>query len=257
MTSHLDFATQLARDTGELLLSFFRTPKVNATRKADWSVLTEADLAADRLLTARIHEAYPNDQIISEEAAATYSGPQTATWIIDPLDGTSNFSVGFVHWGVSIARVENGRTTTAALFFPLLNELFTAERGQGAYRNGEAIHTVPYTGQPAAFFACGSGVYRDYDVRVRYKPRMFGSSAYNFCAVACGYAVYGLDTTPKVWDIAASWLVLEEAGGALASMQDALFPLKSGFNYHKRAFPTLGAANEEMLKVGREKIRLR
>jgi myo-inositol-1(or 4)-monophosphatase len=260
MSDTLQFITDLARRTGKLLLDHFRVGGTDTRLKSDYTVVTEADLAADSLVTGAIREAYPQDLVLSEELHPSLpQGHTGAVWVVDPLDGTTNFSLGLPIWGVSIARVVNGMPETAATYFPLIGEIYTAHKGAGAYLNGERIRAQePVKGKPTTYFACCGHTHRQYHVSVPYKPRILGSAAYNFCAVARGIAVLGFEATAKVWDLAAAWLLVPEAGGVIEAHHGrAAFPLTSGLDYTALAFPTLAAATAKMVAKGRDMIRLK
>jgi len=259
MSAHLDFAVDLARQTGELLLGYFRRAGLSTHLKADKSLVTEADLAADELIAASLHAAYPQDRLLSEELAPALDageGAGTALWIIDPLDGTTNFSLGLHVWGVLLARLVAGRPETAVLFFPLIDELYTAQRGAGARLNGEPIAVQPpQPGRPLAFFSCCSRSHRRYRISVPYKTRILGSAAYSLCAVARGAALLSFEAAPKIWDIAAGSLLVEEAGGVVAPLDSPpAFPLSPGVDYGSLSLPTLAAATPELLEKAREQI---
>lgn len=259
----LAFAAQLAQETGQLLRSYFDPAGTSAWLKPDRSLLTEADLAADRLIAAAIQEHYPGEALISEElhpALKTASGPPDAgTWVVDPLDGTTNFSVGLPIWGVSIARFDGGLPEAAAIHFPLFDELYTARRGEGAFVNGARLRVQPPGPErTATFFSCCSRTHRLYEVGLRYKTRILGSAAYTFCAVARGMAIAGFEATPKIWDIAGGWLVVAEAGGEVETRDgSAPFPLRPETDYRLRDFPTLAAAGPQILAEARRQLRPR
>lgn len=260
MISTLQFATELACSTGKLLTEFYRPGGSEARLKADQSVVTEADLAADRLVKQAIRDAYPQDLLLSEELHPSLSvGNQEAVWVVDPLDGTTNFSLGLHIWGVSIARAVNGIPETGAIYFPLLDELYSAQIGTGAFWNGERIRVQPMDKEkPATFFACCGQTHKLYNVSVPYKPRILGSAAYDFCALARGAAVLTFEATPKIWDLAAVWVLILEAGGVIESHHGpSPFPLTPGMNYTKRAFPTLAAATAKMVVKGRNMIKIK
>jgi myo-inositol-1(or 4)-monophosphatase len=270
MTDALTFATRLALQTGRLLLEHHSLTGTQASLKKDHTLVTTADLTADRLISQTIRECFPNDELLSEELQPEYkshaSGSpekkltafrlEKAVWVIDPLDGTTNFSLGLHYWGVSIARLEDGLPKVAALCFPLLDELYTAQRGQGAYLNGDRIRVrPPDKDHPASFFSCCSRTHKRYDVKVRYKTRILGSATYDLCSVARGTAVLGFQATPKIWDIAGAWLMVEEAGGVVETHDSSEpFPLMVLQDYNQQAYPTLAAANQEVLAKGREWI---
>jgi myo-inositol-1(or 4)-monophosphatase len=256
MSQELEFAVDLAKNAGELLVDLYHSSGMQASLKADRSVVTEADLAADCFIRAAIAEAFPGEQLLSEEHAAQIADLACPTWIIDPLDGTTNFSLGLHVWGVLIARLVDGRPHTAACYFPLLAELYTAEHGAGAFLNGEPIQAKPPDkDQPVSFFSCCARTHRNYTVDIPYKPRILGSAGYTLCAVARGAAVLGFEATPKVWDLAAGWLVAQEAGCAIAPYSGpSPFPLQPSQDYNALVYPTLVAATSERLAWGRQRL---
>ena len=234
MSADLDFAANLARETGQLLVTQYTQTDRLTRLKADRSVVTEADLKADRLISKRLQESYPDDMLLSEELQPCFEGGVgKKLWIIDPLDGTTNFSLGLQIWGVLIARLVDGWPELGVLHFPLLGETYTAERGQGAYLNNERIRVKPPDEHThASFFACCGRTHRRYEVRVPYKPRILGSAAYSLCAVGRGMAIAAFEATPKIWDIAAGWLLVREAGGLVETYDESEpFPLLSGEEY--------------------------
>jgi myo-inositol-1(or 4)-monophosphatase len=253
----LKFTTQLAKESGDLLLSYYRHAGIQSQLKSDRTVVTEADLAADQLLRRRIEEAFPEDGILSEEAGTVYPEGKSAVWIIDPLDGTTNFSLGLHYWGISIARLVNGYPDLGVLYFPLLDELFWATKGGSAYLNGSQLKVkLPSPARPTSFFSCCSRAYRRYDIDIHYKTRLLGSAAYGLVTVARGSAILAFEVTPKVWDFSASWLITEEAGGLIANLSgDEIYPLSPGIDYESQSYPLLTAATPELLEEGKAKIR--
>lgn len=254
MTDDLAFCSQLAVKTGQLLLDFYQRADLNSNYKKDRTLLTDADLAADQLISAEISKTFPNDTILSEELNTTYPANGSQTWVIDPLDGTTNFSQGVHYWGVSIAKMVGGRPDVGALYFPVFEELFTAQRGQGAFLNGDKLEISPLKSHPVSFFTCDSRIHRSYDVKLRFKSRILGSAAYNFCAIAKGSSVVGMESIPKIWDIAASWLILHEAGGCAHSLEKVPFPLVPGLDYKGISFPVIGAIDDDLLQTAISKI---
>ena len=259
MKQILAFASDLAKEVGKITLDYFHPNGIGTSLKADDSAVTEADLAADAFIRAAIQEHFPEDGLLTEEANTTFPDGKGAVWVIDPLDGTTNFSLGLHHWGVSIARLIDGQPDTAALYFPLINELYTAQRNQGAFLNGMRLFTrLPDSNNPFSFFACCSRTHRKYNVSVPYKARIFGSAAYGLVTVARGCAALAFEVTPKIWDFSASWLVTREAGGVIGVLDaDSPFPLMPGVDYEGKSYPTLAAATPELWEKGRQKITLK
>lgn len=259
MKSTLEFTTELARSTGDILLDHFNPLGIISTLKKDNTVLTQADLDADTHIAEAIGKEFPDDLIVSEEANTQVKGIDQAIWIIDPLDGTTNFSLGLPIWGVSIARIVNGMPTVGVLNFPALGELYSAESGGGAQLNGMPIQARGDDGSStSAFFTCCTRTHRKYQVEIPLKTRILGAAAYNMVSIAKGSSVIAFESTPKIWDIAASWLIVEEARGLtnVLSGQDP-FPLEPGIDYEEQAFPTIMGATKKMMQMARENIQLR
>jgi myo-inositol-1(or 4)-monophosphatase len=256
MRDPLEFTIDLAQQTGKLLREFFNPSGFFATQKTDLTVVTEADFAADRFITKTIMREFPQDNVISEESSHHLENPHSPTWIIDPLDGTTNFSLGLSIWGVSIARINDGFPELGVMYFPMINELYSTRRGSGAYLNNIPLPTHALDpDQPMAFFACCSRTFRRYDIRVPYKPRIMGSGAYTFCLLARGAALLGFDAAPKIWDLAAAWLLVEEAGGTIAAFEGSTpFPISLMVDYGETSYPTLAGATVDIYKFGQRNI---
>jgi len=256
MPTALEFASQLARQAGEMLRQRFSLGGTLANLKPDHSFVTASDLAADQMISAAVRQHYPQDMILSEEMQTSSPAAAPAVWIIDPLDGTTNYSLGLHVWGVSIARLVDGWPDTAAIYFPIIDELYTAQRGKGAFINGQRTYTrQPGPGQPNGFLACCSRSHRRYKISIPYKTRIMGSTAYHLCLVARGPALLALEATPKIWDLAAAWLVIHEAGGTITTLDGSSpFPLLPASDYSRSSFPTLAAASAELAQVARSQI---
>jgi len=256
----LEFTISLAKEAGSLLQGFFQSISLATRRKADRSLVTQADLDADELIAGALHDRFPEDVLISEELAPTVppgiDPKSSAIWVIDPLDGTTNFSMGLLHWGVSLARLEMGIPKLAVVYFPMLNQLYTAEHGTGAKLNHQPINIDPEAHRNMSFFSCCSRTYHRYEVDIPYKTRIFGCASYTYCAVASSVAVLGFEATPKIWDIAAAWLVVEEAGGAIGVLEGPPpFPIKGERDYTAQVYPTIAAATMEQMDWGKARIK--
>lgn len=256
MISPIDFAINLSYKVGDLLRGRFNSGVSNYERKPDNSIVTESDLLAEDLIVRSIQSEFPDDNILSEEHNTRYINNSNVIWVVDPLDGTTNFSLGLGYWGVSIARVEIGQVTCATAYFPILDELYSAELHQGAFLNGKPIKTKGLDpDQPAAFFACCSRTFRYYFVDIPFKTRILGSAVYTMCSVARGSAVLGFEANPKIWDIAASWLIVQEAGGTVETLDGKqIFPLMKGFDYGKEDYPILIASTKDLMIQARRQI---
>jgi myo-inositol-1(or 4)-monophosphatase len=257
MTSTRNFAQNLAVKTGELLSSYFKLSGIDPNVKADNTVVTEADMAADELIRKEIRAAYPDDEILTEETNGIEIDPAKPLWVIDPLDGTTNFSLGLHTWGVSIVRLIDGYPDTGALFFPQLDELYSAQQGEGAYLNDQRFSVQPLRpGMPTAFFTTCSTSARKYELNIRYKFRILGAVAYDFCLVARGASLLSFHAIPKIWDIAAGWLVLEEAGGyASCHPEGSPFPYFANQQAPETSYPVLLAATPQIADQASPNIR--
>jgi myo-inositol-1(or 4)-monophosphatase len=238
----LSFIETLAKDVGEILLSFANKKNLSASRKSDNTFVTEADIAANDFITNSIKINFPEENILSEEGNTKYNPSASATWVIDPLDGTNNFALGLPIWGCSIARIVDGHPQSSALFFPKINELYSAELGKGAFLNQKIIK-IDDSKNPLipVFLTCTRSI-KKYMPPPNYKLRILGAAAYDFCAIAAGDASAGMQSTPKIWDIAAGWLILEEAGGHIEVLSEPkAFPLNSNTTYDSQSFKVLSA----------------
>ena len=251
------FAIQIARETGQILLNYYQRAGIQSELKSDQTIVTEADKQADQYLRQQISNSYPEDGILSEEACTIYPKNKKAVWVIDPLDGTTNFSLGLHYWGISIARIDKGFPVIGVLYFPLLGEIFRAGKGEGAFLNGNRLEVKPPSPfQFTSFFSCCSRTFRHYNVDLKYKTRILGSAAYSLATVARGSAIISFEVTPKIWDFSASWLITEEAEGYITPLAGkAPYPLKPGIDYANLSYPLLVAASQKLLIEGKSKIR--
>lgn len=247
--TYCDFASQLAADCGELAVDTYGQHV--AQRKSDGTLVTKTDEAVDRLITRRVRGAYPDHAILSEEQTTVYDPAYEFTWVVDPLDGTTNFTQGLPIWGVSIALLHNGAPVAAALEFPLLRERYTAVAGLGAYCNGKRIAVSPMQ-EPddENFLMKCTRTDRTYHLRTPLKARIMGAAAYHIVKVADGTALAGIELSPKVWDLAAAWLILIEAGGVIEAADGSrIFPLAAERRECRSlSITTFSAANAGQMK---------
>jgi len=226
----LNFAIQTARDAGRLLAERFgRTLQV--TNKSELDLVTESDLASERLIIDRIKTYYPRHAILAEESGA--SAPEDREtesewlWIIDPLDGTTNYAHGYPCFCVSIGLQHQGRMEVGVIYDPMRDEMFTAERGVGASLNGRRIQVSATRNLGGALLCTGF----PYDVRERSEfarhfanfimnaqgVRRDGAAALDLAYVACGRFDGFWEEGLKPWDVAAGALLVEEAGGRVSN----------------------------------------
>ncbi len=254
----LEFARSLALEAGRLEVEIFHHSV--ARRKRDGTLVTQADEQADALISRRIQERLPGHNVLSEEQTTTYDPSVEYTWVVDPLDGTTNYARGLLIWGVSIGLLRYGRPVLGVVHFPMLNELFTGLAGQGAWLNGQPIVTAPETqmDDQHLYTKC-TRTHRYFHVDIPLKPRMLGSAAYHMLKVADGTALAGIESTPKVWDLAGAHIVVTEAGGQIRYLDGSrIFPLPGqALDYAARSKPVLAAANPILFQAVRAAIRPR
>lgn len=260
MPEPLEFAIDLAHQAGDLLRNYFERANLDLQWKADHSVVTEADIASDQWISTALKRAFPDDALLSEElspaASAEKPSTQSGLWIVDPLDGTTNFSLGLQYWGVLLTRLQAGYPVLAVLYFPLLQEMYTAQLGLGAALNGHPLAIAPPNPKNrTTFFSCCSRTHQHYQVNIPYKTRILGSAAYSLCTVARGMALVSFEATPKIWDIAGGWLLVREAGGAIETLDGSQpFPVQLDRSYERQNFPTLAAATPALLQRSHNQI---
>jgi myo-inositol-1(or 4)-monophosphatase len=193
--------------------------------KADGSLVTEADLALQAELARSLQHYWPGIAVLGEEMTeaeqhTALQGLPSGVWCIDPLDGTSNFAVGIPYYAVSVALVNDGSPEMAVVYDPSRKECFAAAQGRGAWLNGERleISAVPATLSRSIALIDFKRLPAELAGRLAAQPpyksqRSFGAVALDWCWLAAGRGHVYLHGRQKLWDYAAGWLVLQEAGG--------------------------------------------
>ena len=254
MSELLALATAIAREAGAIARARFHEPRTIATKSSEIDLVTDVDHALDALLRERILEARPQDGLLTEENTA-HDGSSGVRWIVDPLDGTTNYAHAFPHFSISIGVEVDGLREVGVVHDPMRDETFAAARGRGATLNGNPIHVSKIGELRRSLLATGFA----YDVHTRRTPnlahferfvsraqaiRRAGSAALDFAYVACGRfeGYWELHLAP--WDVAAGLLLVDEAGGRTSDF-DGGPPPASG----ARVVASNGAAHEAMLEV--------
>lgn len=222
----LNFAVEIARDAGKILLDKFGK-KINISKKGDIDLVTEADLASEKFIIEKVKSHYPNHSILAEESGeAVLIGDSKWKWIIDPLDGTTNFAHGYPCFCVTLAVEHNAEIVIGVTYDPTRDELFTAEKGKGATLNNKQIRVSETEKMGDAMLVTGF----PYDISQReHFERHFvkmllgsravrrdGSAAIDLAYVACGRFDGFWEEGLKAWDVAAGILLIEEAGGQVS-----------------------------------------
>jgi myo-inositol-1(or 4)-monophosphatase len=251
----LDFCKTTTEELGHRLMRDFG--HVSADRKSDGSLVTESDRWCDREIRRAIAATFPDHGILTEETTHTLPDRDWC-WVIDPIDGTTNFTRGIPVWGISLGLLYRGTPVFGFLNFPPLRQVFYGYwSGQtnlimpkGAYLNGKPIHTSP---DEPSFNHLFNFCARSMDILKNPFPckfRSIGVASYNLALVACGASLGGVEATPKIWDIAAVWAILQGAGGAFVHLEpNPVFPLKIGKDYGSRPFPSLALSRIELSPI--------
>jgi myo-inositol-1(or 4)-monophosphatase len=233
MSERLDFARVTARQAGALLREFAHRRLEVRTKSTEIDLVTEADLASERLIVAAIRERFPHHAILAEEGQGdtqdTVAGAEHL-WLVDPLDGTVNYAHGFPVWGVSLALAQHGQVLMAVTYSPLHDEVFWAERGGGTWLNGRRVHVSSAGRLRDALLATGFA-YRRATLETNnlaefnaMMPRVqglrrAGAAVLDMAYLACGRLDGYWEMHLNPWDWAAGWLLVEEAGGLVTDMQ--------------------------------------
>ncbi|MDW8395020.1 MAG: inositol monophosphatase family protein [Anaerolineae bacterium] len=247
LSEMLMFARTVAEDVGLELEEGFG--QLDSSLKADGSLVTRWDLIADQRIRSAIAARYPSHAILSEEHSHQWHGEEWC-WVIDPIDGTTNFACGVPIWGISIGLLRQGVPVLGVAEFPMFQEQYYAVRGGGAWLNGKRVQAQPRPApgiQPNDLFACCTRTLQAGPVRIPAKLRVPGTTAYNLALVARGACIGSFDLVVHLWDVAALWVVLAEAGVlAYTNLPSGLFPLRPELDYGQVTFSVLTAATEAL-----------
>ena len=252
MASFVDISAEIAREAGALLATYFER-RIGFELKGEFDLVTEADRASERLVIERLRSHFPTHSIVAEEGGG-HKGSSEFCWYVDPLDGTTNFAHGFPMFNVTMALERAGELIAGVIFDPTRNEMFSSERGAGAYLNNRPIHvskvarveeTLVATGFPSLKRHENVNVHFYYQLAmVTHGVRRAGSAALDLAYVASGrldgFWEFGLNP----WDMAAGILLIEEAGGKCSDMRGGPVGLR---NPHLLA--TNGTVHAGMLSV--------
>jgi myo-inositol-1(or 4)-monophosphatase len=232
-----EVAVHAALEAGQLLRE--RVDSIKEVRhKSVADIVTDVDVLSEQLIRRTILEAFPTHSILGEEGGNREGSDPTYRWIVDPLDGTTNYAHGFPFFCVSIALEANGRTEVGVVYAPYLNELFVASRGGGATLNDQPIRVSRVDNLPGALLATGFPYSRERFHRAlrtfevlslrAQAVRRAGSAALDLCYVACGRFDAYWEHVISAWDVAAGTLIVAEAGGRVTASDCSPFQLEAG-----------------------------
>ena len=249
----LNFAIRVARDAGRLLRDRVGT-RIDVAHKGAINIVTDVDIASERLIREAIATQYPRHQVLAEEGGLDESRSEYR-WVIDPLDGTTNYAHGYPVFCVSIALEYQGETILGVVYDPMRDELFTAERGGGAALNNRPIRVSSTASMMESLLSTGF----PYDIRTSTLPnldhwanfamnaqalRRDGAAALDLSYVACGRydGFWELNLSP--WDMAAGALIVTEAGGRVSDFGGGDFS-----SYKPEIVASNGLIHDRMVEI--------
>jgi myo-inositol-1(or 4)-monophosphatase len=235
MASFAETASAIAREAGAVLAGFYKQ-RIGYELKSEFDLVTEADRTSEKLIVERLRQQFPDHGIVAEEGGG-HSGTSGYKWYVDPLDGTTNFAHGYPVFNVSIGLEHDGTRIAAAVYDPIRDEMFSAERGAGAFLNGERMHVskaqrvdvaLVSTGFPSRKRHENINIHFYYQMALMsHGVRRAGAAATDLAYVACGrldgFWEFGL----KPWDMCAGTLLVEEAGGRVSDMKGGILTVSS------------------------------
>lgn len=263
----IDFLIAITREAGERIL--YETRRIKGKKEGGGNWITEADLASEKYLKNAIHQAYnihtiltdPGYAVLSEETnnILKYPEKERHLWVIDPLDGTTNFAYELPLITVSVAYIENGITQCGAVYDPFRKELFWAQRNKGAFLNSHKMRVRNAKNFSGALINIGSPYTHENFMKTYPLAKILhaqgarivnlGTAALELSYVACGRLSLYFEAGLKPWDVAAGKLIVEEAGGYVESLNSDFSPFSfdniiasncSLINRVKKVYPSKG-----------------
>ncbi len=253
MASFLDTSIEIAREAGALQLQYLER-RIGFQLKGDFDLVTECDKASEAMIVERLQSQFPSHGIVAEEGGGGESTTSDYRWYVDPLDGTTNFAHGYPVFNVTMALEKAGEMICGVIYDPCRGEMFTAERGGGAYLNNRRIHvsktsrvddTLLSTGFPSRRRHLNVNIHFYYQfAMLTHGVRRGGAAAIDLAYVACGrldgFWEFGL----QPWDMAAGCLLVEEAGGKCSDMVGEPYGVRG-----PHLLATNGVVHDEVLQV--------
>jgi myo-inositol-1(or 4)-monophosphatase len=246
---------------GNILLQHFGKIDRVMQKEDHSSIVTEADLASEAAMVEIIERAYPDHNLIAEERGFVDKGADF-TWVIDPLDGTSNFAAGIPWFGVLVALLEGNRPILGAMYLPCFETLYIGEAGQGVTRNGECVHLTQETDPRNVLCAYGLDASPD-EVKTHREAVMLArlvngvrnvrmtNCLLDFCYTLDGRLGAVINQNTKIWDIAPACLMFAETGGLLTDLTGHPLTLAVGADFG-RSYAVAGASRSlhpQMLEI--------
>jgi len=252
----LDVAIEAAKEAGKYLKHHMgKVQEVKQKDEHSTNLVTEIDRQSEEKIIGKIKQHFPSHDILAEESGTAHSTASPYRWIIDPLDGTTNFTHSYPVYAVSIALAEREELILGVIYDPNFDELFTTERGCGAYLNGRKLHVTATAAVKNSLLATG------FPYNVRENPyhavehfnnflmeaqgiRRLGSAALDLAYVAAGRLDGFWEVHLNAWDMAAGALLIQEAGGRVTDFDGNTFKISES-----RIVASNGAIHDEMIRV--------
>src|SRR5215831_6431973 len=235
---HLETAVEIAREAGGLLANYYER-RVPFELKGEFDLVTEADRASERLVVERLRSHFPTHSVVAEEGGGHQSASEFR-WYVDPLDGTTNFAHSFPMFNVTLGLERAGELIAGVVYDPLRGEMFSAERGSGAWLNSRRIRVSRAARLADSLASTGfPSRKRHHNVNIHFYHQMAmashgvrrtGSAAIDMAYVACGRLDAFWEFGLKPWDMAAGTLLVREAGGAISDMHGKPHDVNSSQN---------------------------
>jgi myo-inositol-1(or 4)-monophosphatase len=253
MPSYLETSVEIAREAGALLANYFEK-RISYELKGEYDLVTDADRASERLVVDRLRSRFPTHSIVAEEGGGHENSSGEYRWYVDPLDGTTNFAHGFPMFNVTLALERAGELIAGCIYDPIHDEMFSVERGSGAYLNNRRIRvskaariedSLAATGFPSRKRHQNVNVHFYYQMAMwSHGVRRAGSAALDLAYVASGRLDLFWEFGLKPWDMAAGVLLVSEAGGKVSDMQGG--PVRIGGPH---LLADNGLVHDEVLKL--------
>jgi myo-inositol-1(or 4)-monophosphatase len=259
-TVHLETAWQAARAAGALIRENWQKPK-EIGYKGAIDLVTSIDRESEHLIVDALRKSFPDHSILAEEETEIAGSENRYRWIVDPLDGTTNFAHGYPQFCVSIALERDGEIVLGLVYDPLSGECFTAVTGQGATLNGKPVHTSAVEILDQSLLATGFpydhrenpdfylAFFKAFTSRTQ-GIRRGGSAALDLCYLACGRLDGFWELKLRPWDLAAATLIVKEAGGKLSDFAGKPFSI-----WGTETLASNGIIHDEMAKITKSTLK--
>lgn len=246
--------TNIVIRAGEILTDKMESG-FSISRKGQIDLVTDADTTVEEFLIKELKQEFPAASFCAEEQGWLEDSASTAVWFIDPIDGTTNFAHGFPYFAISVALAQNGTTVAGVVYNPVTKELFEAEKGKGARRNGRPIsvsridnlqNSLLVTGFPYDIKTTSADNIAQFAraTKASQGVRRTGSAALDLCNVACGRLDGYWEQKVNIWDIAAGALIVQEAGGKVTDYHGKALTFKT-----TSVMATNGLIHDELLEL--------